>query len=30
MDKSGKILWVHIGELESAEEALKGITAVVK
>jgi thiol-disulfide isomerase/thioredoxin len=30
IDKSGKILWVHIGEIESAEEALKGITAVVK
>ena len=30
LDKSGKILWVHIGEIESAEEALKGITAVVK
>jgi thiol-disulfide isomerase/thioredoxin len=30
LDKSGKILWVHIGTFESADEALKGIKAVIK
>ncbi|MFI5332302.1 MAG: peroxiredoxin family protein [Desulfobaccales bacterium] len=30
VDKSGKILWVEIGAFESADEALKGIKAVVK
>ena len=30
LDKSGKILWVHIGTFESADEALKGIKAVAK
>jgi len=30
VDKSGKILWVHIGSFESADEALKGIKAVAK
>ena len=30
LDKSGKILWVHIGTFESADEALKGIKAQVK
>ena len=30
VDKSGKILWVEVGAFESADEALKGIKAVVK
>ncbi len=30
LDKSGKILWVEIGAFESADDALKGIKAVVK
>ncbi len=30
VDKTGKILWVEIGAFESADEALKGIKAVVK
>jgi thiol-disulfide isomerase/thioredoxin len=30
LDKSGKILWVHIGTFESADEALKEIKMVVK
>lgn len=30
VDKSGKILWVHIGTFDSADEALKGIKAVAK
>ncbi len=30
VDKSGKILWVEVGEFESADAALKGIKAVVK
>lgn len=30
LDKSGKILWVHIGTFESADETLKAIKAVVK
>ncbi|HEY9072937.1 MAG TPA: TlpA disulfide reductase family protein [Desulfobaccales bacterium] len=30
VDKSGKILWVHIGSFDSAAEALQGIKAVVK
>lgn len=30
LDKSGKIMWVHVGAFDNAEEALKGIKAVVK
>ena len=30
VDKSGKIVWVEIGEFESAEAALKGIKAAAK
>ena len=30
LDKSGKIVWVHVGAFDNAEEALKGIQAVVK
>jgi thiol-disulfide isomerase/thioredoxin len=30
VDKSGKILWVHIGTFESADEALKDIKKVAK
>jgi hypothetical protein len=30
VDKTGKIVFVHIGALESADEALKGIKAVAK
>lgn len=30
LDKSGKVLWVHIGTFESADEALKEIKKVVK
>lgn len=30
IDKSGKVLWVHIGTFESADEALKEIKAVAK
>lgn len=30
LDKSGKMLWVHIGAFDSAEEALKEIKAVAK
>ncbi len=30
VDKSGKVLWVHIGTFENADEALKGIRAAVK
>jgi thiol-disulfide isomerase/thioredoxin len=30
VDKKGKLVWVHIGAFESADEALKGIKAVVK
>ena len=30
VDKNGKILWVEVGEFESAEAALKGIKAAVK
>ncbi|MCK9376959.1 MAG: TlpA family protein disulfide reductase [Syntrophobacterales bacterium] len=30
LDKSGKIVWVHVGAFDNAEEALKGIKAVVK
>ncbi len=30
LDKSGKVLWVHIGSFESADEALKAIKKVVK
>lgn len=30
LDKSGKIVWVHVGAFQDAEEALKGIQAVVK
>ena len=28
VDKSGKILWVHVGAFDTADEALKGIKAV--
>ncbi len=30
LDKSGKIVWVHVGAFQDAEEALKGIKTVVK
>jgi len=30
VDKSGKLVWVHIGTFESADEALKGIKAAAK
>jgi len=30
LDKSGKVVWVHIGTFESADEALKEIKKVVK
>lgn len=30
LDKTGKIVWVHVGAFDNAEEALKGIKAVVK
>lgn len=30
LDKSGKIVWVHVGAFDNAEEALKGIKAVAK
>ncbi|MCX5892976.1 MAG: TlpA disulfide reductase family protein [Deltaproteobacteria bacterium] len=30
VDKSGKLVWVHIGEIESAEEPFKEIKKVVK
>ncbi len=30
LDKSGKIVWVHVGAFQEAPEALKGIKAVVK
>lgn len=30
LDKTGKVVWVHIGTFESAEEALKDIKKVVK
>lgn len=30
LDKSGKIIWVHVGAFQDAAEALKGIKAVVK
>jgi len=30
LDKSGKVLWVHIGTFDNADEALKGIKKVVK
>jgi peroxiredoxin len=30
LNKSGKIVWVHVGAFDNAEEALKGIKAVVK
>lgn len=30
VDKSGKVLWAHIGTFENADEAFKGIKAVVK
>lgn len=29
LNKSGKVLWVHIGAFESADEAFKGIQKVV-
>ncbi len=30
MDKSGKVVWVHVGSFESADEAFKEIKKVVK
>lgn len=30
MDKSGKVVWVHVGSFEGADEALKGIKKAVK
>jgi len=30
LDKSGKVLWVHVGTFENANEALTGIKKVVK
>lgn len=30
LDKSGKIVWVHVGAFDNDEEALKGIKAVIK
>ena len=30
LDKSGKIVWVHVGAFNDAGEALQGIKAVVK
>ena len=30
MDKSGKVVWVHVGSFEGADEALKGIKNAVK
>jgi thiol-disulfide isomerase/thioredoxin len=30
VDKSGKVLWVHVGSFESAEEAFKAIKPLVK
>jgi hypothetical protein len=30
VDKSGKVLWVHIGTFENANEAFSGIKKVVK
>jgi len=30
LDKTGKIVWVHVGAFDKAEEALKDIKAVVK
>jgi peroxiredoxin len=30
LDKSGKIVWVHVGAFDNAAEALKDIKAVVK
>lgn len=30
LDKSGKIVWVHVGAFDNAGEALKAIKAVVK
>lgn len=30
LDKSGKIVWLHVGAFDNADEALKGIKAVVK
>jgi len=30
LDKTGKIVWVHVGAFDNAEEALKDIKAVVK
>ena len=30
VDKSGKVLWVHVGSFESADEALTGIKKAAK
>jgi peroxiredoxin len=30
LDKKGKVLWVHIGSMEDAGDAMKGIKQVVK
>ncbi len=30
VDKSGKVVWVHVGTFENADEAFKGIRAAVK
>ena len=30
LDKSGKIVWVHVGAFETADEALKSIKAAIK
>jgi hypothetical protein len=30
VDKSGKVLWVHVGSFESADEAFTGIKKAVK
>jgi hypothetical protein len=30
LNKSGKIVWVHVGAFDNAEEALKNIKAVIK
>jgi hypothetical protein len=30
VDKSGKVLWAHVGSFENANEALTGIKKVVK
>jgi hypothetical protein len=30
VDKSGKVLWVHVGGFENADEAFSGIKKAVK